>query len=87
MAVQFRMPLIGHRAADRPDRPREGGWGIVVVIAAHLSLAVQLGLLRSGGVLYLSWKEEFDTNDKETALVQGIMSCLGCSSGKQFTTR
>ncbi|XP_038044489.1 monocarboxylate transporter 12-like [Patiria miniata] len=68
-------------AEAQPDSPKEGGWGIVVVIAAHLSLVIQYGLLRSGGVMYLSWKEDFDTNDKETAAVQSIISSMSCFSG------
>ncbi|XP_022088151.1 monocarboxylate transporter 12-like [Acanthaster planci] len=69
------------RAADRPDHPREGGWGIVVVIAAHLSMAIQWGFQRTGSVLYLSWKEDFAINDKETAAVQSVSSSLSYLSG------
>ncbi|XP_038050208.1 monocarboxylate transporter 12-like [Patiria miniata] len=68
-------------AETQPDDPREGGWGIVVVIAAHLSFAIQNGLLRSPGVLYLSWKEDFSTNDRETAAVQSVFSSVSCFSG------
>ncbi|XP_022088105.1 monocarboxylate transporter 12-B-like [Acanthaster planci] len=67
--------------AQSSDQPREGGWGIVVVVAAHLSLAIQWGFQRAGGVLYLSWKEDFDTKDKETAAVQSIFSSLSCFTG------
>ncbi|XP_022088187.1 uncharacterized protein LOC110977947 [Acanthaster planci] len=77
----------GRGAAEEPP---EGGRSIVVVIAAHLVLAIVLGLVRSAGVLYLSWKEDFDTNDKETAVVQSILSSMsnfGCLFGGPLTER
>ncbi|XP_038071214.1 monocarboxylate transporter 12-like [Patiria miniata] len=73
--------LRTRRAAEaEPDEPREGGWGIVVVIAAHLSFAIQLGMMRSPGVLYLSWQDDFGTNDRETAAVQSVFSSVSCFS-------
>ncbi|XP_038050839.1 monocarboxylate transporter 12-like [Patiria miniata] len=70
-----------HGAEAEPGDSREGGWGVVVVIAAHMSMAIQVGLLRSWGVVYLSWKEDFETNDKETSAVQSIMSSVMSFSG------
>ncbi|XP_038069828.1 monocarboxylate transporter 12-like [Patiria miniata] len=61
--------------------PAEGGWGIVVVIAAHLKLAFLFGLMRGFGVLYLSWKTEFEASAKETAAVQSLITAVSCFSG------
>ena len=74
-------------ADDRPYHPPEGGWGVVVVIAAHLSLAIQLSLPRSFGIMYLSFKDEFDANDKETAVVQGILTSMSNFGCKFLRTR
>ncbi|XP_038050774.1 monocarboxylate transporter 13-like [Patiria miniata] len=60
---------------------REGGWGVVVVVATFFINALVFGLLRCAGVLYLSWTNEFQTSAKETGAVQSILSALLCFSG------
>ena len=69
--------------AREPSAAREGGWGIVVVLAAHINLAISVGFLRCSGVLYLSWRDTFDTSAKETAAVQSILSSVHGFSGKR----
>ncbi|XP_038071090.1 monocarboxylate transporter 12-like [Patiria miniata] len=64
---------VAARVQDQPSR-----WGIVVVVAAHMSLALIAFCQSSGSVFYLSWRSEFDTNAKETAAISSIMTCV-CS--------
>ncbi|XP_038061157.1 monocarboxylate transporter 13-like [Patiria miniata] len=60
---------------------REGGWGIVVVIASYSINVLVLSLLRCGGVLYQSWMDEFETGAKEIAAIQSILSAMTCFCG------
>ena len=68
------------RRVQEHPYPGEGGWGVVVVIASHLIAAWVQGLVSSLGVFYLRWKDEFDTNAKETAAVQSAMWSFMCFS-------
>ncbi|XP_038071298.1 monocarboxylate transporter 13-like [Patiria miniata] len=71
----------GGRYTKVTSDPPEGGWGIVVVVASHLIMALVLGLIRCSGVFYQSWKNEFNTGAKETAAVQSITASLSSFSG------
>ncbi|XP_022093428.1 uncharacterized protein LOC110980781 [Acanthaster planci] len=60
---------------------RDSIWAIAIVIAAHLNFALVECCLRANDVLYLSWRNEFETSAKQTAAVQSIMSSLTFCSG------
>ncbi|XP_022108261.1 monocarboxylate transporter 13-like, partial [Acanthaster planci] len=77
MASSSRAPT---RVTESPNSP-EGGWGIVVVIATFSVNVLLFGLLRCGGILYVSWMNEFDTSARETAAVQSIATSLLCLCG------
>ncbi|XP_038050736.1 monocarboxylate transporter 12-like [Patiria miniata] len=65
--------LQARRQVTRVSKQSECGWGIVVVIAAHVGMASS-GILRCSGILYLPWMNEFDLSAKETAAIQSFMS-------------
>ncbi|XP_038050756.1 monocarboxylate transporter 3-like [Patiria miniata] len=65
--------LQARRQVTRVSKQSECGWGIVVVIAAHVGLA-STGILRCSGIMYLPWMNEFDLSAKETAAIQSFMS-------------
>ncbi|XP_038071091.1 monocarboxylate transporter 13-like [Patiria miniata] len=66
---------VGARVQDQPSR-----WGIIVVVAAHMNLALVESCLRTCSVFYLNWRSEFDTNAKETAAISSIMTSVSCFS-------
>ena len=76
------------RQAGRKSPAQERGpytkdrWGVVIVLAAHLNMALVMGLARSYGVFYTSWREEFQTSAKQTAAVQSVVSCTSSFTGK-----
>ncbi|XP_038054601.1 monocarboxylate transporter 13-like [Patiria miniata] len=70
-----------HRRRKSPARNSSGrsewhGWGIVVVLAAHLSIALLDGLLRGIGVFFLSWRDDFDSSAQATAAVSSILTSV-----------
>ncbi|XP_038050757.1 monocarboxylate transporter 12-like [Patiria miniata] len=69
--------LQARRQVTRVSKQNECGWGIVVLIAAHVGMA-STGILRCIGILYLPWMNEFDASAKETAAIQSFMSSPAC---------
>ncbi|XP_022093429.1 monocarboxylate transporter 13-like [Acanthaster planci] len=73
---------ITRRTSVRFGPPTQGSiWAIVIIIAAHLNLALVECSLRTTEVFYLRWREEFETSAKQTAAVQSIAWSLSCSCG------
>ena len=72
--------------AESPKQRQPGfpqkHWGVVVVAAAHLNMALLNMSLRCCDVFYLSWMREFDTSAKEAAAVLSIMNSLLSFCGK-----
>ena len=56
--------------------------GILAVIAAHLVLALQFGIMRCAGIFYVHWKAEFDASDKETAGAESVLTLAASVSGE-----
>ncbi|XP_038050210.1 monocarboxylate transporter 12-B-like [Patiria miniata] len=77
-SVKMAAKRCHHRMVD--DQPKEGGWGIIVVLAGHINMALTMGLQRCCGVLYFSWRNEFETSAQETATVQSLLSAFSCFS-------
>ncbi|XP_022088104.1 monocarboxylate transporter 12-like [Acanthaster planci] len=67
-------------AGEIPDPP-EARWGVVVVVASHLNVALLIGLVRCVGIFYQSWKQEFETSAKQTAAVQSVMTSFSAFGG------
>ncbi|XP_066272168.1 monocarboxylate transporter 13-like [Branchiostoma lanceolatum] len=59
------------------DRPPDGGWGWVVVLAALCNLGFMYGTVRSLGVFFVPMMETFDTNAGTTSWV--VSTLMGCS--------
>ncbi|XP_022093876.1 monocarboxylate transporter 12-like [Acanthaster planci] len=63
---------------------------IVVVAAAHLATALVTMPVSCASVLYLSWKNEFDSSAKDTAVVMSLVICMTlccCLLGGVLTKR
>ncbi|XP_078581949.1 monocarboxylate transporter 12-like [Branchiostoma floridae x Branchiostoma japonicum] len=58
-----------------PVEPPDGGWGWAVVLAGFIIFACTWGIVRSLGVFFIPWKEQFpDATAGEIALVQSILA-------------
>ncbi|XP_078581513.1 monocarboxylate transporter 13-like [Branchiostoma floridae x Branchiostoma japonicum] len=71
------MKTIAARSRTNPDpvEPPDGGWGWAVVLAGFIVFACTWGILRSLGVFFIPWREQFpDATAWEIALVQSILS-------------
>ncbi|XP_022087237.1 monocarboxylate transporter 12-like isoform X2 [Acanthaster planci] len=57
-------------------RSPDGGWSIIIVIATSVCLFLTVGMTRCVGVLYSSWKSEFETSAAMTgALASIVLAC------------
>ncbi|XP_035700214.1 monocarboxylate transporter 13-like [Branchiostoma floridae] len=58
-----------------PVEPPDGGWGWAVVLAGFIIFACTWGIVRSLGVFFIPWREQFpDATAGEIALVQSILA-------------
>ncbi|XP_066300496.1 monocarboxylate transporter 13-like [Branchiostoma lanceolatum] len=68
---------VGKRTNRDPVDPPDGGWGWAVVLAGFMVLACTFGVIRSLGVFFLPWREQFpEATAGEIALVQSILSAM-----------
>ncbi|XP_022080824.1 monocarboxylate transporter 6-like [Acanthaster planci] len=56
--------------------PFDGGWGLVVAVAAHAVLVLAMGMYRCSGVFFTSWLHEFEASALSTGAIGSIIgSC------------
>ncbi|CAH1241498.1 SLC16A13 [Branchiostoma lanceolatum] len=84
---------VGKRTNRDPVDPPDGGWGWAVVLAGFMVLACTFGVIRSLGVFFVPWREQFpEATAGEIALVQSVLTgitslAVASALGRRFGFR
>ncbi|XP_045210172.2 monocarboxylate transporter 12-B-like [Mercenaria mercenaria] len=73
--------------------PKDRGWAWFVLLGATLEMILQLGMIKSAGILFVAFQEKFDSSSSVTSLLstvqnicQSFMSFLVMTCGIKLTT-
>ncbi|XP_078586111.1 monocarboxylate transporter 2-like [Branchiostoma floridae x Branchiostoma japonicum] len=61
---------------ESPPQPPDGGWGWMVVVGGFIVSGCTAGIVRSLGVFFLTFSQQFDASSAETAWITSILMCF-----------
>ncbi|XP_072045924.1 monocarboxylate transporter 13-like [Amphiura filiformis] len=68
------MADIGDQIHQTTTKPREGGWGYMVIVSVFLMCFVEYGFYQSQTFFFVEWQREFSTSSAEASMMVSMNS-------------